>query len=101
MATDFSKVDRLVDKAISVGLTRLGDDVKRRAIILAPKDTGRLRQSARVELKSNGDTVVVSFNTDYAKMRHYVNNLHPSTRYYLTNALKSIKNVNNYFTRSF
>lgn len=100
MPTDFSKVDKLVDKAMAVGLKRLGDDVKKRAIILAPIDSGDLRRSAKVEVKRS-DTVVVSFNTAYAKRRHYENNLHPSTRYYLTNALKSIRDVGKYFKRSF
>lgn len=97
MSTDFRKVDKLVDKAISVGLENLGKDVKKRAIVLAPKDTGALRQSARVDVKS--DSVEISFNTAYARMRHYNNNLHPSTRLYLTNALKSITNVGKYFKR--
>lgn len=101
MATDFSKVDKLVNKAMSIGLEKLGTDIKKRAIILAPIDTGALRQSAKVEVNTVGDTVTTSFNTRYAKRRHYENNLHPSTKFYLTNALKSITNVANYFPRIF
>jgi hypothetical protein len=99
--TDFTKADRLVNQAFMAGLNSLGQDVRKRAIILAPKDTGWLRSTAKVDLKSNGETVEISFNTPYAKRRHYENNLHPSTRLYLSNALKSITNVGNYFKRSF
>lgn len=100
--TDFKKVDRLVDTAIADGLMLIGKDVKKRAIILAPIDSGDLRQSAKVEMKIPlRDTVEVSFNTAYAKRRHYENMLHPSTRLYLNNALKSITNVKRYFRKIF
>lgn len=99
MATDFKKVDGLVNSLISAGLQSLGDDVKKRSQILAPKDTGALRRSAKVHLNSTKDTVTVSFNTEYSKLRHEVNNLHPATRKYLSNALKSIKNLNKYFKK--
>lgn len=99
MKTNFSKVDKLVNVAIKAGLTSLGSDIKKRAVILAPKDSGDLRQSARVDV--GNDTVTVSFNTAYARRRHYENNLHPSTKYYLLNAFKSIKSVRNYFKETF
>lgn len=95
MPVDFSKVDRLVSESITVGLRNLGKDVERRAIILAPIDSGDLRQSSKTQVKN--DSVSVSFNVPYARLRHYQNNLHPSTRYYLNNALKSITNVRKYF----
>lgn len=97
---NWSKVDRLVTTAMAAGLTSLGTDIKNRAIILAPKDSGDLRQSARVDTKGSS-AVYVSFNTPYAKLRHYVNNLHPSTRLYLNNSLKSTRNVSNYFKEVF
>lgn len=100
MPTDFKKVDRLVSQAVTVGLNRLGNDVKKRAVILAPVDTGALRQSSKVKVKGDS-SVIVSFNTPYAKLRHYQNNLHPSTRYYLNNALKSITNLGKYFRGGF
>lgn len=99
VATNFSKVDKLVDAAIKSGLTSLGNDVKKRAIVLAPVDSGDLRRSARVDVRS--DEVDISFNTAYARRRHYENNLHPSTRLYLNNALKSITNVEAYFKETF
>ena len=99
MPTDFSKVDKLTNSIIAAGMQSLGDDIRRRSQILAPKDTGALRRSAKVHLNSTNDTVTVSFNTAYARRRHWENNLHPATRKYLTNALKSIKNLNKYFKK--
>lgn len=99
MATNFSKVDGLVNSLMAAGLQSLGSDVKKRSQILAPKDTGALRQSAKVQLNSTKDTVTISYNTAYARRRHWENNLHPATRRYLTNALKSIKNLNKYFKK--
>lgn len=102
MPTNFSKADKLVNAAMKEGLLLLGKDVRKRAIVLAPKDSGDLRRSAKVDVSTTGvDSVEVSFNTEYAKRRHYENNLHPSTRLYLTNALKSITNVNKYFRKTF
>lgn len=97
--TDFTVVDKLVNQTITAGLNNIANDIRKRAIILAPKDSGDLRRSARVSVRANGETVDVSFNTAYARRRHYENNLHPSTRLYLTNAMKSITNVRKYFKR--
>jgi hypothetical protein len=104
MATDFKRVDWLVDSLITAGLQSLGNDVKKRAVILAPYGATRtegthLRSTAKVHVSSTKDIVTVSFNKPYAKRRHYENNLHPATRLYLTNALKSIKDVGKYFKK--
>ena len=100
MPTNFKKVDGLVDQMMKAALQGIGNDVKKRSQILAPKDTGALRRSAKVHLNSTKDTVTVSFNTEYARRRHYENNLHPATKNYLTNALKSIRNLKKYFKKS-
>ena len=99
MPTDFKKVDGLVNSLVAAGMQSLGDDIRRRSQILAPKDTGALRRSAKVHLNSTKDTVTISYNTEYSRLRHEVNNLHPATRKYLSNALKSIKSVNKYFKK--
>ena len=99
--TDFRKVDKLVDAMMKDGLTNLGNTIKKRAIVLAPIDSGDLRQSSKVEVNGSKDTVAISFNTAYAKRRHYENNLHPSTRLYLVNALKSISTPAKFFKRFF
>lgn len=98
MPTDFRKVDALVNAGMAEGLLKLGKDVKKRAVILAPVDSGDLRKSAKVEVSTTGqDKVTISFNTAYSHIRHEVNNLHPSTRKYLANGLKSITNPARYF----
>ena len=99
MPTDFKKVDGLVNSLVAAGMQSLGDDVRRRSQILAPKDTGALRRSAKVHLNSTKDTVTVSFNTVYARKVHNLNRKHPATMHYLSNALKSIKSVNKYFKK--
>ena len=97
---NWTKVDKLVDATMAAGLTSLGNDIRRRAVVLAPKLTGALRQSARSDFTTTkGDEIFISFNTPYARRRHRENNLHPSTKYYLTNALKSIKATKKYFKR--
>lgn len=103
MPTNFSRVDVLVDQVMRAGLTALGQDILKRAQILAPKDTGALIQSGQYQAPSP-DRVVVSFgNNDvqYARIRHYINNLHPATRMYLTNALKSETDLTRFFPRLF
>ena len=97
MSTNFRKADALVDGVIKGGLTALGKDIQKRAVILAPKDTGALRQSSRVDV--GRDRVTISFNTPYARRRHFENKLHPSTKYYLANGLKSITDPSRYFPK--
>ena len=104
MPTNFKKVDAMVDQMMKAGLLSLGNDVKKRAVILAPWGATRtsgthLRSTAKVHVNSTKDVVTISFNKPYAKRRLYENNLHPATKYYLTNALKSIKSVNKYFKK--
>lgn len=89
------KVDRLVDAMVLKGMTDLGRDIKRRAIILEPVLTGRMRQST--ESFPSAQTVKVVVDTPYARRRHFENKLHPETRLYLYNALKSITDVSKYF----
>lgn len=102
--TDFSKVDKLMDKMMADGLNNLGQAIRKRAIVLAPKDSGDLRRSGAVSVSTSKDEAIISFgNSDvrYARRRHYENNMHPSTRYYLTNALKSISTPAQFFKRFF
>lgn len=107
MATDFKRVDSLVYAAMKAGLLALGNDVRERAKVLAPYDPDRkepgphLKSTGKVEASSKGDTVKISFNKPYAKRRHYENYLHPSTKLYLNDALKSVKNVSKYFKKAF
>ena len=99
--TDFSRVDRKVDQAVRKGLTSLGNDVRSRSQVLAPVLSGDLRRSARVDVSPIQDKVVISYNTEYSNIRHWQNYAHPSTRLYLTNALKSINSLSPYFKEEF
>lgn len=99
MSTNFKRADKLVDDLIKAGLTELGNDIQKRSVVLAPMLTGALRSSARVS-PIEKDSVTISFNTAYARRRHYENRKNPSTKHYLTNGMKSITNIERYF-RSF
>ena len=92
---DQGKVDRLVDAMMVKGMEALGKDIQRRAIVLEPVLTGRLRRNTKSFPSSK--TVKVVANTPYAKIRHEVNNKNPQTRLYLTRALKSITSPSRYF----
>ena len=103
MPTNFNSLDKKMDALIAKGLIAIGEDVKKRAIILAPVDSGDLRESAKVRVSTQGrDTVFVTFGNakvEYARMRHFVNKKHPATRLYLSQALKSINNIGKYFKK--
>ena len=99
--TDFSKVDRLVDSSMRKGLTSLGNDVRSRSRVLAPRLSGDLVRSARVDVSTNPDKVVIGYYVPYAAIRSRINNKHPATRNYLPNALKSITSLAPYFKEEF
>lgn len=65
--------------------------IKNLALLLAPELTGALKASGRVEKIEGGSQVTFGgvangVNVPYAKLRHYVNNKNPHTKYYLENA---------------
>ena len=104
MSTNFRKADALVSGVIKGGLTALGKDVQKRAIILAPygetRESGdHLRATSEVAVSSSGKRVTISFHKPYARRRHFENKLHPSTKYYLANGLKSITDASRYFPK--
>ncbi len=92
---DQKKVDNNVNAMMLNGMTKLGNDIKKRAILLEPKLTGNLRRNTKSYPTKTNVTIIA--NTDYARRRHYENKKHPSTRYYLANALKSINDIGKYF----
>ena len=59
-----------------------------RSRMLAPELTGSLKADGRVETDGNLTASVVygSETVLYARRRHFENNLHPDTKYYLQNA---------------
>ena len=75
--------DRAIRQGIEKALNRIGADLTGKAQRLAPKDTGALRASADWEVEGAGSfgsatsgprysdmSVVVRFNTPYAKKQH-------------------------------
>ena len=81
------------------GLNRMGTEILNEARLNAPVRSGDLRKSGTLTI--DGTTARVRFgNVDvpYARMRHYVNNLHPDTKYYLQRAGDSVtRNAADYF----
>ena len=68
-------------------LLELATVISRDASNLAPRDTGNLIASGRIEKKGNG--YAVSFgggSVKYAKRRHYENKKNPHTKRYLEKA---------------
>lgn len=80
------------------GLLNLLFAIDERAKDRAPKDTGALVNSGRTWVTAKGEgynqfggeSIGYPDAVHYAKMRHYNNNLHPATRFYLTGAVNDI-----------
>lgn len=88
-----------IEQQLKAGLSQMGTEILNEARQNAPILTGALRESGT--LATEGLTARVRFgNVDvpYARMRHYVNNLHPDTKYYLQRAGDSVaRNAADYF----
>lgn len=85
-----SWLDRKV-KQLNAASLEMATDILRQASILAPRDSGNLISSGRIEGKSG--QYVVSFggqtggvDVPYAKRRHYENFKNPQTLLYLERA---------------
>lgn len=72
---------------INNALAKMGDSIKNRAQMYAPYKSGDLHDDARVEKAELSVKVIFGgFAVPYARRRHYENNLHPDTKYYLERA---------------
>ena len=72
---------------IGDALARMGDSILNLAQMYAPVLTGALRADGRVVKEPNSVTVRFGgFSVPYARRRHYENNKHPDTKYYLERA---------------
>ena len=74
-------------KRINGALSKMGTSILNYAQMYAPVKTGALRADGRI-LKAE-DSITVrfgGFSVPYARRRHYENNLHPDTKYYLERA---------------
>lgn len=72
---------------INNALAKMGVATLNRARMYAPERTGALKADGRVEIEPH--SVVIAFGglqVPYARRRHYENNLHPDTKYYLQRA---------------
>lgn len=86
-----------VQRAVNRGLLRMGFDIASRARSNAPVLTGALRNSIRVSPENDVVNILAGgrvggFVIDYAKLREYVNHLHPSTTHYMGRAFDSVVN---------
>lgn len=80
-------------KGLEAGLAEMATDIHRRAVILAPVETGALRNSGKVE-KSGSQEYTISFGNGgrvpYARRRHYENRKNPQTIGYLAKAADGV-----------
>lgn len=82
-----AKVLKEEETAINEALGRMGTAILNRAQLYAPVKTGALRADGRVTQEPNSMSVIFGgFSVPYARLRHYENNLHPDTKYYLERA---------------
>lgn len=80
-----------IERGMKSALLELGNDILTRAVVLAPVETGALRNSGKVTMQ--GDTVKVSFGSSavpYARRRHFENRKNPQTLGYLAKAGDSV-----------
>lgn len=76
-----------IKRQLNDGLKAMGTEILNQAVQNAPILTGALRESGT--LTTEGLTARVRFGNEevpYARMRHFVNHLHPGTLYYLQRA---------------
>lgn len=82
-----AKVLQEEEKRINEALSTMGDSILNLAQMYAPVLTGALRADGRVVKEPNSVTVRFGgFSVPYARRRHYENNKHPDTKYYLERA---------------
>lgn len=77
--------------ALKAGLLEMATDIHRRASVFAPKDTGALVNSGRIESVNDGYRVIFgSSRVPYARRRHFENKKNPQTLHYLSRAGDSV-----------
>lgn len=79
-------------KGLHAGLAEMALDIQTKATILAPRDTGALKASAKTA-KTGTNEYTISFGgsrVQYAKRRHYENRKNPQTLRYLERAAYSV-----------
>jgi len=87
-------------KAVQNGLLEMANDIRTRAVILAPVETGALKNSGVVEPVANGYRIRFgSERVPYARRRHFENKKNPQTLGYLARGADSVArgNISKYF----
>jgi len=83
--------DKNIADGLKKGLAEMSIDIHKRAVILAPIETGALRNSSRVEPVTNGYRIRFGDSrVPYARRRHFENKKNPQTRGYLAKAGDSV-----------
>lgn len=89
---------------VVTGIIKLGNAIGNQARRNAPVDTGALVNSIRVSTDDNDEVYILAGGAvagnsiPYAKRREYENNLHPSTKHYMSRAFESeTKDITKYF----
>lgn len=80
------------DSQLDSAVLEMATDIHKRAVILAPVESGNLRNSGKVERVKNAQ-YRISFGggiVKYAKRRHYENKKNPQTLGYLAKAGESV-----------
>lgn len=98
---DVKQVVATEAKRMDAAAGEMAIDILNRAIMNAPKDTGALVRSGRLN-KDGTASYTVSFGDNrvrYARKREYENKKNPHTIHYLKNAVESVQrgNINKYF----
>ena len=75
------------EQAWKLGVANMLAAVDTKAKSYAPVRTGALKNSGRITANS---VIYGNNQVPYARLRHFVNRLHPSTRYYLSRAAEDI-----------
>ena len=87
-------VDSL-ETSIKGGLLEMATDIRNRAVILAPVETGALKNSGVVIPITNGYKIQFgSGRVPYARKRHFENRKNPQTIGYLAKAADSVERAN-------
>ena len=84
--------DKQIERGMKAALLEMATDIHRRAVVLAPIETGALRNSGKVTAEGS-DAYKISFGSSkvpYARRRHFENKKNPQTLGYLAKAGDSV-----------
>lgn len=83
--------EKTIEKGLKLAVLDMSNDVKTRAVVLAPIDTRALVNSGRVEPIPDGFAIKFgSSKVPYARRRHFENRKNPQTLGYLAKAGDSV-----------